>query len=127
MLKMRVYLSAAALLPIAAHGSFGGAPCGDDFACHFYVWGLLLGGGGIPVSIFIFMCLHVGFCSPKRSKDRQFWLGGIIGAVAYELSAVCAALMGTWAKDPMLGLASAYVALAVASVLYVRSSPRGSS
>lgn len=127
-LALRVCLAAAVLFPIAAQGSFGGTPCGDDFACHFQVWGLLLGAvGGVPISIFIFMCLHVGFCNPKRSKDRQFWLGGFIGILAYELSAACAALMGTWGKDPVLGLASAYVLLAIASARYARSSPKESS
>jgi hypothetical protein len=117
---------------MAAYGSFGGAPCRDDFACHFFTWGVLVGTVGIPISGLIFAVLHLGFCNHARSRLNQFFLGGFIGMLAYEVSAFCAALMGAWGKAsigyhenyPLMGFAPAYVVLAIVSVLYARSSPR---
>jgi uncharacterized BrkB/YihY/UPF0761 family membrane protein len=83
---------------MAAYGSFGGAPCRDDFACHFVTWGILVGVAGIPISGLIFAVLHLGFCNRARPKLRQFFLGGFIGMVASEISAACAALMGAWGE-----------------------------
>ena len=115
---------AAALFPMAAHGSFGGTPC-RDFACHFLFWGGLLGAaGGIPVSALMFSALHFGFCNRARSKVRQLLLGGLIGMVAFEISAACAALMASRGKNPVMGFALAYVVLAIVSVMHARSSPR---
>jgi uncharacterized membrane protein YuzA (DUF378 family) len=117
---------------MAAHGSFGGAPCRDDFACHFFTWGVLVGVVGIPISGLIFAVLHLVLCNRARSKPRQFFLGGFIGMVAYEISAACGALIGASGKAApgqqtdylLIGFASVYVVLAIASVLYARSSPR---
>ena len=128
----RACLAAAVLFPMAAYGSFGGTPCKDDFACHFVTWGILVGTAGIPISGLIFAVLHLGFCNRARSKLNQFFLGGFIGMVAYEISAVCAALIGASGIAPpghrpdylMIGFVSAYVVLAIVSVLYARSSPR---
>jgi GNAT superfamily N-acetyltransferase len=128
----RACVAAAVLSPMAAHGSFGGAPCRDDFACHFVTWGILVGTVGVPISGLIFAVLHLGLCNRARSKLNQFFLGGFIGMVAYEISAACAALMGAWGKAtighhedyPLIGFASAYVVSAIVSVLYARSSPR---
>lgn len=128
----RTCIAAAVLFPMAAYGSFGGAPCRDDFACHFFTWGLLVGAVGIPISGLIFAVLHLGYCNHARSKLRQFVLGGFIGMVAYEISAACGALIGTSgiaAPDQqtdylLIGFVSTYVVLAIASVLYARSSPR---
>lgn len=117
-------LSAAVLFPVAATGSFGGKPCGADFACHFEAWGLLLGAVGIPNSGFLFIVLHLWFRHPARSKVRQFFLGGFMGVAAFEVSAVCAALLGARAMNPLAGFVPVYVALAIASVLYARSEPR---
>ena len=52
--------------------------------------------------------------------------------VAYEISAACGALIGASGKAApgqqsdylLIGFASVYVVLAIASVLYARSSPR---
>ena len=72
-----ICISAAALCPVAAYGSFGGTPCRDDFACHFLMWGGLLGVvGGIPISGVVFILLHLRFCHRARSKVRQLLLGG---------------------------------------------------
>ena len=128
----RAFSAAAVLFPMAALGSFGGAPCGDDFACHFVTWGLLAGTVGMPISGLIFAVLHLGFRNHARSKLRQFLLGGCIGMVAYVISAACGALIGTSGRAGpgqqtdylLMGFASVYVALAFASVLYARSSPR---
>jgi len=128
----RACIAAAVLFPMAAHGSFGGAPCRDDFACHFFTWGVLVGAVGIPISGLIFAVLHLILCNRARSKLRQFFLGGFIGMVAYEISAACGALFGTSGKAApgqqtdylLMGFASVYVVLAIASVLYARSSPR---
>jgi len=128
----RAGLAAAVLFPMAADGSFGGAPCGDDFACHFFTWGVLVGTVGIPISGLIFAVLHLFFCNRARSRLRQLFLGGFIGMVAYEISAACAALIGARGKVApgqhpdylMIGFVSAYVVLAIVSVLYARSSPR---
>ena len=118
---------------MAVYGSFGGTPCRDDFACHFVIWGGLVGvAGGIPISALIFAVLHLVFCNSARSKAGQFFLGGFIGIVAYEISVACGALIGTSGKAPpgqetdylLGGFASVYVVLAIASVLYARSSPR---
>jgi hypothetical protein len=117
---------------MTAYGSFGGTPCRDDFACHFSTWGVLVGAVGIPISGLIFAVLHLGFCNRARSKLRQFFLGGFIGMVAYEISAACGALIGASGKAVpgqetdylLIGFVSTYVVLAIASVLYARSSPR---
>jgi hypothetical protein len=126
----RACLAAAVLFPMAAHGSFGGAPCRDDFACHFFTWGVLVGTVGVPG--LLFAVLHLGFRNRKRSKLRQFFLGGFVGMVAYEISAACGALIGTGGKVPagqhtdyfLMGFVSVYVVLVIVSVLYARSSPR---
>jgi len=128
----RACFSVAVLFPMAAYGSFGGAPCRDDFACHFFTWGVLVGAVGIPISALIFAVLHLGVCNPARSKLRQFFLGGFIGMVAYELSAAFGALIGSRATVApgkhteylLIGFFSAYVVLAIVSALYARSSPR---
>ena len=128
----RAFIAAAVLFPMAAYGSFGGAPCRDDFACHFFTWGVLVGAVGIPISGLIFAVLHLVLCNRARSKPWQFFLGGFIGMVAYEISAACGALIGASGRAApgqqtdylLIGFASVYVALAFASVLYARSSPR---
>lgn len=108
-----------------AYGSFGGAPCREDFGCHFVVWGVIVGVvAGIPLSCLAFIVLHVYFCNPERSKIAQAIVGAIIGVVVYELAAAGGAFAGTRGKDPMLGLLVVWGILAVASVLYVRSCPR---
>ena len=117
---------------MAAYGSFGGTPCRDDFACHFFTWGVLVGVVVVPISGLIFGLLHLGFCHRARSKGRQFVLGGVTGMVAYEISAACGALIGASGRAPpghqpdylLIGLVSTYVVFAIVSVLYVRSSPR---
>ena len=118
---------------MAAYGSFGGTPCRDDFACHFEVWGILLGVvGGMQISGLIFVLLHVGFRHRARSKVGHWLLSAFFGVVAFEISAACAALMGAWGKTtggyhdtyPPIGLVSSYVVLAILYVLYARSSPR---
>jgi uncharacterized BrkB/YihY/UPF0761 family membrane protein len=120
-----VCLLAAVLLPVAADGSFGGTPCRADFGCHFIFWGILLAfTWGIPISVLTFALLHLGFRHPARSKGKQAILGGVIGIVAFEISAACAALMASWGKNPWIGLVSAYAVLAIFSVVYARSSPR---
>ena len=128
----RACLIAGALFPLAAYGSFGGAPCNDDFVCHFLTWGVLVGVVGIPISSSIFAVLHFVFCNSARKKLEQFFLGGFFGLVAYEISAACAGLMGAWGQStighhenyPVMGFVSAYVPLAIVSALYARSSPR---
>ena len=128
---MRACLAAGVLLPTAAHGSFGGTPCRDDFGCHFATWGVLVGVVGVPISALIFAVLHAVFCHRTRSKVNQFFLGGFIGVVAYEISAACGALIGVSGKAApgqetdhlLIGFISTYVVLAIASVLYARSSP----
>src|SRR5262245_14008622 len=94
---MRACLAAAVLSPMAAHSSFNGTPCGADFGCHFLTWGGLVGVVAVPISASIFAVLHLLLCNPARSKLKQFFLGGFIGIVAYEVSAMCAALVEVWA------------------------------
>ena len=128
----RAFLVAALLFPLTVHASFGGTSCKNDFWCLYSTLGLILGTVGVPVSAGIFAALHIVFCNPERSRPRQFVLGGGIGMVAYEISAVCGSLIvasGITAPvneaNYMLGgFALVYVALAIASVLYARSSPR---
>ena len=128
----RACLTAAVLCPVAAYGSFGGGPCGDDFTCHFLAWGVLVGLVGIPISSSIFAVLHLVLCNSARSKVSQLFLGGFIGLVAYEISAACGALMAAWGQSsighnenyPVIGLVSAYAALTIAFVVYARSNPR---
>lgn len=128
----RACLAAAALLPMAAYGSFGGTPCRDDFGCHFVTWGVLVGVVGVPISALIFAVLNACLCHRARSKINHLILGGFFGVVAYEISAACGAFMGAWGQSsighnenyPVIGFASAYVVLATISVVYARSSPR---
>jgi hypothetical protein len=128
----RACLAAAVLFPMATYGSFGGGGC-RDFGCQFAAWGFLLGTVGVPISGLIFAALHLGFGNSARPKLRQFIQGGIIGMVAYEISAACAALMSAWGQSsigyhenyPLIGFGAAYVVLAIGSVLYARSYPGG--
>src|SRR5262245_8883953 len=107
----------------AAHASFGGAPC-RDFACHFETWALLLGAVGAPNSALLFVVLHLVFRHPARSKLRQFFLGGFIGVVAFELAATAAAQFAAWDLNPFLGFVPVYLLLASLSWVYVREPPR---
>jgi hypothetical protein len=126
------FLCAVTLLPIAAHGSFGGGtPC-KDFFCFFVLFGILLGvSGGIPVTAAIFAALHLFFCNPARSKVKQFLLGGLIGMIAFAMGAAAASLIATWeaatpgGRDihPAWAYGIVILSIAFASVLYARSSP----
>src|SRR5688572_1547345 len=131
-MRKALWYAAVLLFPAAAHASFNAAPC-RDFACHFGMIGILLGFmGGIPISGVIFIVLHLVFADPDRSKIKQLFLGGLMGIIAFELAAVSAALMATWGKSTvghheyygLIGFAFVYVPVAIASVLYARSSPR---
>ena len=121
-------LLAGILLPIAAKASFGGGtPC-KDFACQFFIWGLLVGAsGGIPTSALMFAVVHLVFCHRARSRVNQFFLGGFAGIMAFGIAAAFAALLGTWNQNPWIGLIAALMAFAIASALYARSSPRPAS
>jgi uncharacterized BrkB/YihY/UPF0761 family membrane protein len=128
----RACLAAVVLIPMTADGSFGGAPCADDFTCHLVTWGVLIGTVGVPLSALIFAVLHLVFCNGARLKVNQFLLGGLIGIVAYEVAVACGALIGTSGiavpgkqTDYLVtGFVATYAALAIASVFYARSSPR---
>lgn len=106
-----------------ALASFGAAPCGDDFGCHFVVWGALLGPIGVPATSILFGLLHLRFCHPARSKPRQVLLGVVLGLFAYEIAAAVGSFAGTAGHDVMLGLLPVLALLAAASVFYVRSAP----
>ena len=117
------------LLPTApcAFGSFGGAPCGANFGCHFSVWGVLIGMGvGIPLCCMVFIALHLIFCNPARSRPLQAVVGACSGALSYELAAVGAALGASRGMDPMLGLLAVLGLAALGTVSYARSPPRQS-
>jgi uncharacterized BrkB/YihY/UPF0761 family membrane protein len=129
---MLACVCAAVLFPMSAHASFNGGPC-RDFACHFLMMGILVGViGGIPISVLIFLALHLGLCNRGRSKRNQALLGGLIGIVAFEASALAAALVAAWAKPTvgyhenyaLLGFAPVYLLFAGISGLFARSSPR---
>lgn len=120
---LRAWALALALLPVTAQASFGAAPCGDDFGCHFVVWGALLGPIGVPATSIIFGLLHLRFCHPARSKLRQVLLGVVLGLFAYEIAAAAGSLAGVAGHDVMLGLAPVLALLAAASVFHVRSEP----
>ena len=117
----------AAALSATAQASFGGRPCGPDFACHFEAWGLLLGAVAAPNSAFLFVLLHTGFRHPARSRIRQLFLGAFTGVAAYAIAAACAALLGSRGLNPLAGLVPVYVLLAIAAALYARSAPRAAS
>ena len=115
----------AALVPLAAHASFGGKPCGPDFGCHFLFWGLILGAaGGLPVSAVAFVLLQLGFRHPARARGRQLLLAGVVGLLAFEVAAAFAAQAAAWGKHPLLGLIGAYAVIGVLFVLFVRQPPR---
>ena len=127
-----VCLYAALLFPMTAYASFNGGPC-RDFACNFLMIGILLGVvGGIPISILIFIGLHMSFCNRERSKVNQALLGGLNGLITFEISSFSAALMATWGKTtvgyhenyPLIGFLFVYLPFAIISLLYARSSPR---
>lgn len=118
-------LAAAILLPIAAHASYGGGTACREFSCHLFLWGLLVGvSGGIPASSLAFALLHLAFCNRARSRVNQFFLGGLVGLVAFGIAAVCAALVASWNHNPFIGLIAAFAAIAIGSALYARSTPR---
>lgn len=125
-------LYAVLLFPMTAYASFNGGPC-RDFACNFLMIGILLGVvGGIPISILIFIGLHLSFCNQERSKGNQALLGGLNGIIAYEISSFSAAFMATWGKTtvgyhenyPLIGFIFVYLLFVIISLLYARSSPR---
>ncbi|HEX4871374.1 MAG TPA: hypothetical protein VFV27_03590 [Nevskiaceae bacterium] len=132
-MKHLVLASVLALLmaPVVVQASFNGTPCGS-FDCHFTTLGILLGlMGGLPVSALIFIALHMGLAHPARSRDRQLYLGGMAGVLAYEI----AAAVGAWhaasqlepgqrGGSPFEAFLICYAVLAVLAVLYVRSAPR---
>jgi hypothetical protein len=129
-MRITLCLAAAVLFPMAAYASFGGTPC-QTYGCHLLLWTLIGFAWPIWTSSFIFFLLHAYFCNPARSKNRQMVLGGFAGVAAYELAAACAAYLafragpvGTGRDYVMIGFAAVYVTLAIASVLYARSSPR---
>lgn len=119
----RVALGVLALLPMAAQASFGGAPCGSDFGCHFTTWGLLLGTVGVPATCAAFGVLHAFFCHPGRSRMKQLIIGAIVGFISYEIAAIVGALVGTMGRDAPFGMLPTLGVLAVLSVLYARSAP----
>ena len=114
---------------MAAYGHSVGRRA-DDFARHFFTWGVLVGVVGIPIW-FDIRCATSGPCNRAGQSPCNF-SGGFIGMVAYEISAACRALIGASGKAApgqqtdylLIGFALAYVVLAIASVLYARSSPR---
>jgi len=116
-----------ALLPGAALASFGGAPCGKDFGCHFTSWGVVLGTVGVPATCAVFGLLHAIFCHPERSKIRQMIVGAVMGLIAYEIAAAVGAMVGATGRDVPVGMLPALGVLAVLSVLYTRSAPAGVS
>jgi hypothetical protein len=125
-------LAAATLLPMAAQGSFGGAPCRDDFGCHFITWGVLLGVVNVPVSATIFAVLRAGLCHRARSRVRELLVGALVGVVAYEVSVAAGALLGASGKAPpgretdylLMGFVAVYVTLAIVSILHARTPGR---
>ena len=126
-------LSAAVLFPVAVFASFGGGTACQTFGCYFGLFTLVGFAWPIPLSSFIFLLLHAYFCHPERSKNRQMILGAIAGVAAYEIAAACFAYLAlrmgpaTTGRDyVVVCVAAVWVTLAVASVLYVRSSPRRS-
>jgi uncharacterized BrkB/YihY/UPF0761 family membrane protein len=124
-------LAAALLLPTATYASFGGSAC-HDFGCNFAMIGLILGTVGVPISTLIFAALNAWVCHYEKSKIREFFVGGAVGAAAYEVSAAGASLMATWGESnagyhenyPLIGFALPYLASAIGSVLHARSAPR---
>lgn len=121
----------AALCPAAAYGSFsGGGPC-RDVGCMFFMVGIIIGTVGVPVSALVFGALHAFLCHEERSRVRQFLLGAGIGMVAYEVSALFAAMFGVSgvgmpakpSHHMLLAFAGVYLALAACSALFARSRP----
>ena len=130
----RAFAFALLLLSGAAHASFNGGPC-RDFACHFGMLAIVGVAGGIPVFGVIFAVLHMAFRHPERSQLRQGMVGAFAGVIAFVLCAAGTALMAAWGRTtighnesyPWIGLVSVFLACAVASALYARSSPHGSA
>ncbi len=124
-------MCAMALLPVAAHASFGGGPC-PDFACHFWIFGGIVGAIGVPASSGIFLCLHSFLAHPQRSQRKQCLLGALIGAIAFEIFAVAFSFALLWEQthpgNPRwliaAGPVALYLLMAAASVRYARSAPR---
>jgi len=131
-MKRVACLVAAALLPLAAHASFGGGGSCKTFACYFTIIGVLVGvSGGIPASAFAFAMLHLMFRNEERSKVNQIFVGALIGIVAFEVGAAgwayvasTGSAVGGNDRGPMIGFAVPYLLLAALSVYYVRSTPR---
>jgi len=120
-------LGLLALLPRAAQASFGGAPCGADYGCHFSTWGLVLGTVFVPATCAAFGVLHAIFCHPARSRMKQLMVGAVVGLIAYEVAAGIGAAVGTMGPDVPVGMLPALGVMAVLSVLYARSAPGGMS
>ena len=128
---LRLVCFAAAAIPLAAYGSYGGGPsCGADFGCHFLFWGLILGvAGGVPFSVLGFILLHLVFCNRARSKGKQVLLGAIVGTIAFGIAAALAALMaartipGQHERYPLIAFVAVFLVFAIASVLHARSNP----
>jgi hypothetical protein len=80
----------------------------------------------------IFILLHMGLAHPERSRIKQMFLGGFVGLVGYEIAAAAGAYYAVWGHPPghrqvypWEAFLVAYALLAILSVLYTRSAPRG--
>jgi len=114
-----------------AYASFNGSSC-KDFECHFTVWGIVVGIVGGPISILLFLGIHILFCNQERSRGKQAIVGIISGASVWVVASFAAAVLATWGKStvghnasyPVIGYLFVYVSYLIMSVLYVRSKPR---
>jgi hypothetical protein len=120
-LSQGVLLAVASLLPLTAQASFGGTPCRDDFACHFSMWGLIVGvAGAVLVSALVFIALHPGFRRREQSILKPALLSGLFGVLAYELAAAGGAFIAAWGwmkpwdheRLPLMVFVAVYVVLA---------------
>ena len=91
--------------------------------------------GGIPISILLFLGIHVLFCNRDRSRGKQAIRGVINGAIAWVVASYAAAALATWGHSmaghheyyPVIGFLLVYLPYIILSVFYVRSRPRQQS
>jgi len=105
----------------------------DDLVCAFLLFNALAGIvlGGIPISAAVFAGMYLLFRSRDESKLKRAILGALHGIVVFEVTVLAAGILVPWAGRTGLPVPGqefsaifVYVALLVASTLYVRSKYR---
>jgi hypothetical protein len=126
-------LTAAFVLPGALWptlaGASGGFGCsGGEILCVLGLWnagmGLML--GGVPISIALFVGVHLYLRRPGWPRLKRAFAGAVHGLLVFDIAVVVAAIIVPWMErntSPAPGQPASFiltfVMIGVASVLYI--------